>query len=254
MRITILTQDEPFYLARSLDYLLDRMPAHSRVVHCILLDPSPFGKRLSMAAKLWQTWRVFGTRFFAFYTIRFLTSRLSRRNRVRRVLEKYDIPVTDISGSVNSPESLELIRAQRPDLLVSIAGNQIFKKKLRNLAPNGCLNLHTALLPKYRGLMPSFWVLKNGEEETGVSVFFMDEGIDNGPIIVQKRIAIGDMSQAELIRQSKIIGMDAIIEAVEKIEAGGYELIPNDGDQKTYFSFPTRKDVREFYRAGKRFF
>ena len=254
MNITILTQDEPFYLARSLDYLLGRMPAHSRVVHCILLDPSPFGKRLSMAAKLWQTWRVFGTRFFAFYTFRFLTNRFNSANRVRRVLEKYDIPISDISGSVNSPESLELIRTQKPDLLVSIAGNQIFKKKLRDLAPNGCLNLHTALLPRYRGLMPSFWVLKNREKETGVSVFFMDEGIDSGPIIVQRKIEIGDMSQAELIRQSKIIGMDAIIEAVDKIEGGGYELIANDESQMTYFSFPTRRDVKDFYRAGKRFF
>ena len=51
------------------------------------------------------------------------------------------------------------------------------KKQIFNLAPKGCLNLHTALLPKYRGLMPTFWVLKNNETHTGVSVFFVDKGI-----------------------------------------------------------------------------
>jgi len=55
------------------------------------------------------------------------------------------------------------------------------------LAPKGCLNLHSALLPKYRGLMPSFWVLKNNENKTGVSVFFVDKGIDSGPIFSAKK-------------------------------------------------------------------
>ena len=67
----------------------------------------------------------------------------------------------------------------------------------------GCINLHTALLPKYRGLMPTFWVLKNNEKNTGVSVFFVDEGIDSGPIIVQKNISIGNMTQQELIVKTK---------------------------------------------------
>ena len=66
-------------------------------------------------------------------------------------------------------------------------GNQIFKKQIIELAPKGCINLHTALLPKYRGLMPTFWVLKNNEKYTGVSVFFVDKGIDSGPIIVQRK-------------------------------------------------------------------
>ena len=83
-------------------------------------------------------------------------------------------------------------------MLVSILGNQIFKRKLIDLAPKGCINLHTALLPKYRGLMPTFWALKNNEKNTGVSVFFVDEGIDSGPIIIQKKVVI------ELIRHNKV--------------------------------------------------
>jgi methionyl-tRNA formyltransferase len=155
---------------------------------------------------------------------------------------------------VNAPQSLDAIRRLRPDLLVSVAGNQIFRRPLIELAPKGCLNLHTALLPKYRGLMPTFWALKNGESETGVSVFLIDEGIDSGPIVVQKRIGIGTDSLEQLIRRTKVIGMDAVWEAVEKIRSGNVELMPNPDTEKTYFSFPTRADVRAFRAAGKRLY
>jgi methionyl-tRNA formyltransferase len=139
-------------------------------------------------------------------------------------------------------------------LLISIGGNQIFRQPLIELARYGTLNLHTALLPKYRGLMPSFWVLKNGEAETGVSVFFVDKGIDTGPILVQKSLRIGDMTQQDLIRVTKELGMEAIVEAVEKIHRGDMSTLPNDDAQSSYFSFPTRQDVVEFRRAGKKLY
>ena len=141
-----------------------------------------------------------------------------------------------------------------PEILISVAGNEIFKKPLINLAPLGCLNLHTALLPKYRGLMPSFWVLKNKEKFTGVSVFYVDEGIDSGPIITQTKIPIENFSQDELIRKSKKVGMQAIIESLIKIKNGNVILQENNAEEMTYFSFPTKKDVYEFYSNGAKFF
>jgi methionyl-tRNA formyltransferase len=102
--------------------------------------------------------------------------------------------------------------------------------------------------------MPTFWVLKNRETKTAVSVFFVDEGIDSGPIIVQEEVDIGDRSQEELIRDTKRIGMDAIIKAINLIERGDYTLIENDATRKTYYPFPTRKDVLEFVEAGQRFY
>ena len=146
------------------------------------------------------------------------------------------------------------ISSYSPDLIISILGNQIFKKPLIELPPLGCINLHTARLPKYRGLMPTFWVLKNEEEFTGVSVFFIDEGIDSGPIIVQKKISIDDKSQSELIGLTKKIGMEAIAEAINLIINNNVELIKNNDKYKSYFGFPTKGDVKEFKRRGKKFF
>ena len=201
-----------------------------------------------------KTLDIFGLRFFIRYTLLFLKNRFDRTKNVKAVLKKFDIPIIQLNDSVNSEKSLSKIREFKPDLLVSIAANRIFKKQLIGLAPKGCLNLHTALLPKYRGLMPSFWVLKNNEKQTGVSVFFVDEGIDSGPILVQKKIQIGDKTWADLIKHSKWIGMQAILESIESIYEGDYKLIENDHKKSTYYNFPTKQDVQEFLNAGNKFF
>ena len=96
--------------------------------------------------------------------------------------------------------------------------------------------------------------MKNGEQETGVSVFFVDEGIDSGPILVQKRIPIGDLSLDQLIVKTKMIGMEAVAEALNKITEGSLQTIENNDEEMTYYTFPTAHDVREFRKRGKRFF
>lgn len=253
MRIILLTQDDPFYLAKNIDYLAKNLPAHSQIVGTVVFEVSPFGKRESFIDKMKKTYAIFGLGFFINYGFKFILSKLDPNTKVKNILSQHNIPLIELEGNINKEENRNKIKAFEPDLLISIAGNQIFKLPLINLAPKGCLNLHTALLPKYRGLMPSFWVLKNNEKETGVSVFFVDEGIDSGPILVQKRVEIGNRSQAELIDFTKKLGVDAILESIEKIHSGNYELIPNPEAEKTYFSFPTREDVKAFLKAGKRF-
>lgn len=254
MRIIILTQSDPFYLAENINYLLKNLPSHTQVVSTVVFDVSPFGGKESFIQKAKRTAKIFGIGFFVNYGFKFVFSKLNPNKSVKHVLSKNNVPIIELRKEVNHPESLEIIKSYEPDLLISIAGNQIFKQPLIDLAPKGCLNLHTALLPKYRGLMPSFWVLMNGEKETGVSVFFVDKGIDSGPILVQKRLSIGNMSQAELIKKSKKMGMDAIIEAIELIQKDNYELIPNDDKAKSYYSFPTKVDVQAFKKAGKKFY
>lgn len=254
MRIVIITQNEPFYLAENIKYFLNILPSHSSVVGCVVNDVSPFGKKESFLKKAKKTFSIFGYKFFIHYTLKYLSSKLSSRMNLLKLLNSYDIPIIKLNKSINHSESVGLIRNYQPDLLISILGNQIFKSPIINLAPKGCLNLHTALLPKYRGLMPTFWVLKNNEAYTGVSVFFVDEGIDSGPIVVQKRFKIENRTQEELIKETKILGMQAIAEAIDLIENDNVTLIENSDSEKSYFSFPTRNDVTEFLKAGKRFF
>ncbi len=254
MKIIIITQDDPFFLGDTLEFLLKNLPSGVEITAAIVADVSPFGKKESFIRKAYKTFKIFGLAFFLRYSIKFIVNKFFKPNSVKRVLDKNNVKLINLNESINSQESLKKINNFNPDLLISIAGNEIFKRNLINLAPKGCLNLHTALLPKYRGLMPTFWVLRNREKETGVSVFFVDEGIDSGPILVQKRFKINNMSQQQLIKFSKRIGMEAIIEAIKLIKDGDYNLIENDSNNASYFSFPTRSDVIKFKKNGAKFF
>ena len=254
MRIVVITQDEPFYLAGNLRYLFKILPEHSKIVGCVVNEVSPFGKKEGFVQKAKKTYDIFGLKFFMHYSLKFIRSKLQRSNKISNVLNDFGINKIVLSKHINHPESVQSIKKYDPDLLISILGNQIFKEPIINLAPKGCLNLHTALLPKYRGLMPTFWVMKNDEEYTGVSVFFVDKGIDSGPIVVQEKVKIGNKTQEELIKHTKKIGMESIAKAVDLIEKDQVKLITNNDVEKTYYSFPERKDVIDFVSKGKRFF
>lgn len=254
MRIVIITQDEPFYLAENLKYLFKNLPKHSEVVACVVNEVSPFGKKETFYEKIKKTYNVFGLKFFMHYALKFLKSKFDTSKKVYKVLKNNNIPIVSLEKNINHKDSVDLIKQYKPDLLVSILGNQIFKKQIFELAPKGCLNLHTALLPKYRGLMPTFWVMKNNEKYTGVSVFYVDQGIDSGPILVQEKVEIGERTQEELIRYTKKIGMDSIIKAIQMIESNTVKLINNDASEMTYYSFPTKEDVAVFKQNGKHFF
>ena len=253
MKIVIFTQNESVFLAHAISYFLRRINPSIEVKGAVVFDGSPFGKKKSFVQKVIATAKIFGLEFVARYGLSVVWNKIFGRD-VKQVFAGHGVPIIKVTGSINSEESLSILGSLDADLFISITGNQIFKKPLLEIPRLGTLNLHTALLPKYRGLMPSFWVLKNQEKKTGVSVFFVDEGIDSGPILVQKTIDIENMSQWELIRMTKFLGMEAIIEGIELIQSGDYELIPNSEEDSTYYSFPTRQDVIEFKKGGNRFF
>lgn len=254
MNVLIITQEEVFYLPNNIDYLLKNLPSHIEIVGAVVLEQSPFGKRMSFMKKAYETANIFGLTFFTWCTIKYVLAKLSGKS-VKKLFEQHEVPLIDIESSINDLKVLDKIKSYEPDVIVSIASNQIFKKKLLSLPSKGCINLHTALLPKYRGLMPTFWAMKNNEDNIGVSVFLMDEGIDSGPIIVQKILPIAkDKPMNQLIKETKHAGMGAIKEALIKLDAGDFELMENDAEDSIYVGFPTRKDVREFLAAGKKLF
>jgi methionyl-tRNA formyltransferase len=137
MRIIIITQNEPFYLAENLNYLIKSLPKHSEIVACVVNDASPFGKKESFFQKAKKTFKIFGFRFFVFYAIKFVLSKLNKTKKIDYVLENFNIPKIKLKKNINHKDSVSLINNFKPDLLISILGNQIFKEQIFNLAPKG---------------------------------------------------------------------------------------------------------------------
>lgn len=255
MKLVFLTQEDPFYLPKIYEYMLPKLRVEGHeVVASILFDVAPFGKKESKVKQLIDAYKVFGFGFTVYYILQYTKGLLNKG--VKGVMEANDIETVKLVNRINHPDSLEIIQSFKPDLLVSLAGNELFKKPLFESAKYGVINLHSALLPKYRGLMPSFWVMRNNEKKTGVSVFFVDEGIDSGPIIIQNEVLLLQKTQAELIWELKYHGADAIVEACNLVAKHGKNCptIANDDNNMTYYSRPTKCDVKVFKSIGKRFF
>ena len=114
------------------------------------------------------------------------------------------------------------------DLLITVAFGRILKKGVITAPRLGSINLHPSLLPKYRGPAPIPWAIIHGEKETGITVYWMDEKMDSGPIILQKKVAISEEDDAGSL-SSKLaeIGAGTLLKAIEMIEA---EPKPQEGE------------------------
>jgi len=253
MRLVIITQDEPFYLASNIEYLLDNLPDFVLIDSFFLLKHSPTVGQKRSFLKIFSIIYTFGFSFFFHYCLKYINTLIFGKS-LKKTLKKNNISFKSIVSNINSEEHLAYLRDNEIDLVISILGSQIFKKPFIGTPKLGVINLHTSLLPKYRGVMPTFWVLKNKEKYTGVSVFFVNEGIDSGKIIVQKKILIGGMSQSELIKRTKRIGVELILESLIRINKGNFILLENEDPKSTYYGFPTRNDVIEFKKAGAKFY
>lgn len=179
----------------------------------------------------------------------------SKKKTIQTVCLKHGVPFS-YTKKINSKEFRLKLKAQEIDLIISVACPQILKKKILDLPRNGCINIHYGLLPEYRGMYPSFWVLANGERETGVSVHYMKEKIDAGDILVQKREEIRpDDTFYSLVRRLKTtIGPETLLKAVRKIKNGETSVIHNDPDRGSYYSFPSKTAMKKFRALGRKWF
>jgi methionyl-tRNA formyltransferase len=255
MRIFVLTQEDAFYIPIMLDHLFaerrdiagvgivpgEMRPGHVRR-YFEMLGPRDFGvtaanlaahRALDAVSRLLPTGRSFS---------------------IAGAAHRHRVPSERVP-KVNAPAFIDALRRRGVDLLVSIACPQILKPELLSVPAHGCINIHGSLLPRYQGILPSFWVLAKGERETGVTVHYIDAAIDHGEVILQRRVPIRDDDTVHsLVKRSKIeLGKHLLVEAIARIERGDAPRTPMDHAQSTYFSYPDRAAVAEFRARGRRF-
>lgn len=261
MKILVITQDAPLYVSWFLDQFIGRAVAEGHRVYLTRLSPAAGGSLLREAKRRLA---FYGPRAFATAAWRILlgraASRLPAAARGGRCLSVDNViarhhPPEMPTRSVNDPAFVSRVREEGIDLIVSVAAPEIFRQGILGAVPRGCVNYHTALLPRHRGRQPLFWALLEGDAETGVTIHEMNERVDDGPILCQQRVPIGRGDTLDdLYWKTMRVGVDALLEAVARIKRGERATLPNPRDQATYHRFPTRADSLAFRRAGKRFF
>ena len=138
---------------------------------------------------------------------------------------------------------LAALRAHRPDLIVVAAYGQLLPPALLEIPRWGCINVHTSLLPKYRGAAPIQWAILNGEAETGVTIMKVDAGLDTGDILTQATtpIAPGDNAQT-LHDRLAMMGAELLVRTIPDYAAGKITSRPQPAEGATYARKITKED------------
>lgn len=161
-------------------------------------------------------------------------------------------PVKEYALSVGLPvyqpakmrdgEALGILQELKPELIAVAAYGKLLPVDILNLPRLGCVNVHSSLLPKYRGAAPINWAILNGEDETGVTIMYMAEGMDTGDILAQARTSIGiDETAPQLFDRLAELGAELLVGTVAALEAEAVNPVPQDGAQATHAPMLSRE-------------
>jgi methionyl-tRNA formyltransferase len=135
------------------------------------------------------------------------------------------------------------LRALAPDMIVVIAYGQILPQAVLDLPKHGCINVHTSLLPKYRGAAPIQWAIANGDTETGVTVMKMDAGLDTGPILSLRRTPILPADDSQMLHDRLAqLGAELLIETLPDFVAGKIQPQPQPAEGACYAAKIKKED------------
>lgn len=138
-------------------------------------------------------------------------------------------------ATTKSVEFVEGLRALEPDVLLVASYGEILREEVLDLAPRGALNVHGSLLPRWRGAAPIQYAVAAGDEETGVSVQRMVLALDEGDVLLEKRITIeADDTTGALFDRLAVLGGEAAVEALDRLERGDAHYTPQDPELVTY--------------------
>ena len=154
----------------------------------------------------------------------------------------------ELGAEVIQPKSLreegvlEQLQALNPELIVVAAYGRILPVEILELPRYGCINVHSSLLPKYRGAAPINWAVVNGDAETGVTIMYMAEGLDTGDIIAQRSTPIGAEENAEeLYARLADLGAELLSDTVKEIAQGSAQRTPQDDALSSYAPMLSRE-------------
>ena len=176
---------------------------------------------------------------------------------VKVTAEENGIPVyqpQSLKKGEDAERSLVLLKELAPDVIVVAAYGKILPKEILDLPRYGCINIHSSLLPKYRGAGPIQWAVLNGEKETGVTSMQMAEGLDTGDMLISKSTAIGEDETAdELHDRLAELGAEVLTETLTAAESGTLTPVPQDDSIASYAPMLTKALCPiDFRTAGTR--
>lgn len=249
LRVLIVTEDDPLYVIRFFEVFFAEYPREEIELVGITIDAAfhePMHKTFV------RMWNFFGPLDFPLLCARYALVKLKGRN-IASLAKAASIPLIPAT-SVNDPAYIASVKETlKPDVIVSVAAPEIFKKEILSAAPMGCVNIHSGRLPIYRGMMPNFWQMLHGEKHATVTVHEMVPKLDAGRILQTLEYPIKERdSLHRVITETKREGARLMIRVLKSLKAGTASPTPIDMSEAKYFSFPKPADVKQFRKRGHR--
>lgn len=164
---------------------------------------------------------------------------------VKQLALEHDLTVYQ-PKTLREPEIQKQIAELAPELIVVVAYGRILPPEVLEIPPKGCINLHVSLLPKYRGAAPVQWSVINGDTETGVTIMYINEGLDTGDIINVAPVTIGpEETSGELFERITAQGAETLVATIEDIRTGKATRTPQDHTKAT-LAPPLTKEMAAF--------
>ena len=161
---------------------------------------------------------------------------------VKHVCETHRIPLLQPERVI---DALAAIEKAKPDLIITASYGQIIPLSVLQSAALGAINVHTSLLPKYRGASPIQSAILAGDTETGITIMNMDAGMDHGPILLQKALSIGDEETAvSLHSRLATLGADMLAKCLPDYASGRLKPVPQDHRAATFCKLIKKEDAR----------
>jgi methionyl-tRNA formyltransferase len=257
MKIEFLTQDDPIYILPFFEEFFRCYANEFEVVQISCCAIMGKRSRRQMLRELLALYRPGGfLRLISSVAISKILSKFGRSRNASRfysigqLARAYRTPFARIANP-NADGFIEQMQLRRPEVLVSVACPFILKEKILAVAPRASINLHHAPLPRYKGMMPTFWQMYKGENTVGVTIHRMAPKLDAGATLLRAQHAIepGE-SLHHLIQRSKRAGAHYMAKVLRQI-AGEIPLQEISViEEGSYFTFPTIAEIRDFHRKG----
>ena len=137
--------------------------------------------------------------------------------------------------TVNDPGFIESVKQNRPDIIIVVAFGQILSETFLKIPKQFCINLHSSLLPKYRGAAPIHRAVLNGDIKSGVTTMIMDKGMDTGDILLMQETPINKTDNAQTLHNTlSEMGGTLVLETIRRLEGNTLLPLPQDHSQATY--------------------
>jgi len=161
---------------------------------------------------------------------------------VKAAAQELGLPVIQ-PRSARTGELRDAMIATGAELAVVVAYGKILPGPVLDALPRGCINVHGSLLPRYRGAAPVQWAVIHGDAETGVAIMQLDEGMDTGPVYLERRVAIGPEETAgELLERLAPVGAEALLEVVAAMAAGTARAVAQDHASASHAAMLAKTD------------